>query len=104
MLDESSRVLVSGDSVQDGNIFMFGERRDLDRYINSLEHLAVFDGMYDEIYAMHGTFPVKPDLIPKLHECALQIKEGKAEGKATKIFGHDVMLYRFDCAGFLCDL
>ena len=101
LLDESSRVLISGDSVQDGNIFMFGERRNLERYISSLEHLVGYDGMYDEIYAMHGSFPVKPDLIPKLHECALQIKEGKADGSAVQMFGRDVILYKFDCARYL---
>lgn len=42
ILDEKNRVLVSGDTVQDGNIFMFGPRRDLGVYIRSLGHLALY--------------------------------------------------------------
>lgn len=103
LLDESTRVLVSGDSVQNGDIFMFGELRNIDRYIESLRHLAVYDGLYDEIYGMHGSFPVYPDLIPKLLEGALQIREGKATGSSVEVFGRKVCLYKFDYAGFLCD-
>ena len=102
LLDEKNRVLVSGDTVQDGRIFMFGEFRDLDRYIESLEHLSIYDGLYDEIYPMHGSFPVKPDLIRDIHTGAQKIRDGQASGRTVKVFGKDVKLYRFPYAGFLC--
>ena len=102
LLDEKNRVLISGDSVQDGNIFMFGPGRNLDRFIESMKHLKEYDGLYDDIYPMHGTFPVKPELIDKLTEGAQSIVDGKATGKVVDIFGNDVMLYKFDYAGFLC--
>jgi len=104
LLDENNRILVSGDSVQDGEIFMFGEHRNLDLYIQSLNHLSVYDGRYDEIYPMHGSFPVKPDLIPKLTAGAQEIREGQASGMQVNVLGKDVCLYRFPYAGFLCDL
>ena len=104
LLDERNRVLVSGDTVQDHNIFLFGERRDLARYIESLQHLSLFGELYDEIWPMHGTFPVGPDLIGKLLEGAREIRDGRAEGKPVKVFGHAVRLYRFPYAGFLGDL
>lgn len=101
ILDEANRVLVSGDTVQDGNIFMFGEARDINTYVESLNHLAEYDGLYDDIYAMHGTFPVKPELTGKLIEGAGEIIAGRAEGKPVDMFGSEVCLYKFPYAGFL---
>ncbi|MCR4739333.1 MAG: MBL fold metallo-hydrolase [Lachnospiraceae bacterium] len=103
ILDEKNRVLISGDSIQDGNIFMFGIFRDLDRYIESLKHLSEYDGLYDEIYAMHGSFPVKPDLTAKLIEGAEQIRDKSVQGTKIDMFGNDVIVYKFPYAGFLCD-
>ena len=104
ILDINNRVLYSGDSVQSGIIFMFGQYRSMERYIESLDHLMEFEGQFDEIYAMHGTFPVKPDLIPKLREGASQIVEGKATGREVNLFGNAVCLYLFPYAGFLCEM
>lgn len=104
ILDEKYRVLVSGDSVEDGNVFMFGARRDMDKYIESLKHLSKYDGQYDEIYAMHGSIPVKPELIGKLIEGAGQIKKGEATGSKVELFGNEVLFYKFPYAGFLCEM
>lgn len=103
ILDEKYRVLISGDSVEDGNVFMFGKYRNMDLYIDSLRHLAKYDGRYDEIYAMHGSIPVKPDIIGKLIEGAGQIKNGEAAGTKLSLFGSEVLLYKFPYAGFLCE-
>lgn len=101
ILDKNYRVLISGDTVQDGNIFMFGRFRDLDTYIDSLKHLSEYDGTYDEIYPMHGTFPVSPDLVGKLITGAEEIRDGQAEGKTVDMFGTEVTLFKFPYAGFL---
>lgn len=103
ILDEEYRVLISGDSVEDGNIFMFGPYRNIDNYIDSLRHLAKYDGQYDEVYAMHGSIPVKPDLVGKLIEGAEQIRNGNAQGKKIDLWGNQVILYDFPYAGFLCE-
>ena len=104
ILDEKYRVLVSGDSVEDGNVFMFGPQRDIDKYIASLRHLSEFDGLYDEIYAMHGTIPIKPYIIGKLIEGAESIRKGEAAGNVIELFGNKVMFYKYPYAGFLCDM
>ncbi len=103
ILDVENRILISGDSVEDGNVFMFGPGRDLDRYIESMKHLKGFEDLFDEIYAMHGSFPVKPDLIEKLIEGAQQIKDEDAEGKVVDVFGTNAVFFKFPYAGFLCD-
>ena len=103
ILDERYRVLISGDSVEDGNVFMFGIYRNIDLYIESLRHLAKYDGQFDEVYAMHGSVPVKPDIIGKLIEGAEQIRRGEAKGQKVNLFGNEVLLYKFPYAGFLCE-
>ena len=104
ILDEKYKVLIGGDAVQDGNIFMFGRYRNLDTYISSLKRLKEYDGSFDEIYPMHGTIPVKSELIEKLIDGAEQIQSGSAEGKKADMFGTEVMLYKFPYAGFLCEV
>ena len=103
ILDLNNRILISGDSVQDWNIFMFGEGRDLSRYIASLKHLQEFDGQYDVVFPMHGSFPVQPDQVGKLIGAASDIVEGRASSEPVTVHGQDVRLFKFGFAGFLCD-
>ena len=104
VLDAGRRVLISGDPIQDGNIYMFSEGRDMAKYVESLEHLMRdFAGQFDVIYPSHGSFPVYPELIPKLTEAALEILSGKAEGRPMTLHGSDIMLFEFPFAGFYCD-
>lgn len=103
ILDEKKRVLIGGDTIQDGNIFMFGKFRNIEKYIDSMKKLAEWDGTYDEIYPMHGTFPVKPDIVGKLLEGAEQILSGDAKGEAADMWGTPVCLYKFPYAGFICE-
>lgn len=104
ILDINSRVLIGGDSVQDGDIFMFGPMRNIHKYITSMKHLQNYVNEFDCIYPSHGTFPVKNDLIKKLIQGAEKIVSGDANGNQIDMFGNKVMLYKFDFAGFLCNL
>ena len=104
ILDINARVLYSGDSVQNSNIFMFGSHRNLSKYIESMKMLSKREADYDTIYPSHGTLPLKPDVIPELLAAANSIAAGTATGKQVEVFGMPVMLYSFDCAGFLCDM
>ncbi len=103
ILDINRRVLISGDSVQDGKIFMFGKFRNLKEYIPSMKKLLKYADRFDSIYPSHGSIPVEPGIIPKLIEDAEQILAGKAEGKPVERFGIKAVLYCFEEAGFLCD-
>lgn len=103
LLDEKNRILVSGDSVSNSKIFMFGKFRNLSLYVKSLEHLKNWDGKYDDVYPMHGDFPQKPEQVEKLIQGASEILEGKASASPVEIFGNKVMLYNFPYAGFLCE-
>ena len=104
ILDVNARVLISGDSVQDDKIFMFGKFRSLSDYIPSMRKLLQFEKRFDTVYPSHGTFPVAPSIIPKLIEGAESITTSKATGKQTELFGNPVMLYQFPYAGFFCGM
>ena len=104
ILDEKNRVLIGGDTIQNGHIFMFGKYRNIGLYIMSLMHLKEYEGTFDEVYPMHGDFPQSPEQIGLLLEGAKQIQNGKAEGKKVSAFGMESLLYQFPYAGFLCDL
>ena len=103
ILDKEHRVLISGDSIQDGRIYMFGAHRNMEKYIETMEALEKQADRFDEIYPSHSTFPVKTDLIPKLVEGAKQILAGEAQGTETEVHGNTIMLYQFTYAGFLCE-
>lgn len=101
ILDINNRILISGDSVQDGKIFMFGPFRSLEAYIPRMRKLLTYTDRFDEVWPSHGSIPVKGDIIPKLIEGAEAILAGKAEGQPVERFGFKAVLYQFEEAGFL---
>lgn len=103
ILDVKNKVLIGGDSIQDGRIYMFGEHRNLEMYIESMTKLLKYEGRFDTIYPSHSTFPVSPDLIPNLIDGAKQILAKTATGNIVNMHGKSVMLYQFYYAGFLCE-
>lgn len=103
ILDKKNRVLIGGDAIQDGNIFMFGQYRNINDYVVSLRKINAMKDEFDTIYPSHGTFPVYPDIIEKLISGAECIIAGQAVGEDTQIFDNKVCLYKFDYAGFLCE-
>lgn len=104
LLDVGARVLYGGDAIQDGRIFMFGERRDLKKYVESLENLlAVHGGEFDTVYPSHGSIPVAPELITKLIAAAKDILAGKSAGKTVDFRGKSIRVHDFGFATFLCD-
>lgn len=104
ILDIKNRVLIGGDSIQDGNIFMFGKYRNIEQYVKSLEHIREYGDRFDVVYPSHGTFPVSPELIDDLIDGAQKIIAGTAESTVIELFGRKIRLFRFPYAGFLCDL
>ena len=103
VLDKRNRVLISGDSIQDGNIFMFGVQREMHAYILSLEKLGKYRDRFDVIYPSHGSFPVKPEIIDALHEGAARVLAAEVEGSDVEFHGMKIKRYDVGAAGFLYD-
>lgn len=102
VLDVRNRVLFSGDSVQDGNIFMFGVQREFHAYMLSLKRLQEYGDRFDDVYPSHGSIPVKPELIPALYDGAARVLDGSAPFEEVEVHGTPVRRYDAGCAGFLC--
>lgn len=101
VLDRNARRLISGDPVQDGEIFMFGVQREMHAYIHSLARLEGYMGAFDWVYPSHGSFPVSPDLIPALREAAGRILRGEVQGVESDMHGRKIMRYDVGVARFL---
>ena len=104
LLDVNNAVLLSGDSVQSSNIYMFGPRRNIKDFVRSLEKLRGMKGRFREVWGGHGDFPSEPDLTDRLIEGACSIIEGRAAGVETERMGIKIMHYVFPYAGFYCDV
>ena len=103
VLDVANRVLISGDPIQDGRIFMFGEHRNMRDYIDSLEHVEKWLGEFDEIWPSHASIPVTKDLIGKLRDGARAVLNGEIQGQSEEMHGRKIKAYDLGFATFLCD-
>ncbi|MCD7763761.1 MAG: MBL fold metallo-hydrolase [Lachnospiraceae bacterium] len=103
LLDINQRVLFSADSIQDGEIFLFGPMRNLIGYRQSLDKVWACRSEYDKIYPSHASLPLKTDIIPDLMACTDQILTGAASFQTGERFGMPVKIYEMGTAVFLCD-
>ncbi len=103
VLDVKNRVLISGDPIQDGNIYMFGVQRELHAYVLSLKRLENFKDRFDTIYPAHGSFPVSPDLIAPLYTGVERILAGKVQGEDDVRNGVPIKKYDIGIATILGD-
>lgn len=102
LLDRRNRCLIGGDPIQeDGDIFMFGQQRDMISYIASLERLIRRDD-FDFIYPSHGKEKVGRDVIPQLIEGAKRILSGQVGGVEIELFGKKAVRCDVGVSRFLC--
>jgi len=103
VLDVQNKVLISGDPIQaHGRIFMFGDHRNMEDYIASLEHLESFAGQFDEIWPSHADIPVSPTVIRKLRDGAQAVLDGAVKGKPAELFGQSIVVYDLGFCTLLC--
>ena len=100
--DARSKILISGDSVQAGNIYLFGPGRNLPAFIASLKKLRAHCQNAQSILPSHGPCPLSAPLLDTLLQDAQDLLTGKLKGKAP---GRDVPGHLFSgkAAGFYYD-
>ena len=102
ILDRNTRVLISGDPVQNGRIFMFGEYRSMERYVEGLEHLLQHTDEFDELWPSHAELPVYPALIGDLCDTAKKILAGEEFPYTEEfMYGENVRITETGYARFL---
>ena len=103
VMDEKYRVLISGDPIQDGVIFMQGVQRNMVAYRHSLQRLLTMTSRFDAIWPSHGSFPVAPSILPELITAAERIMAGEIVPFQKEIHGNIVDVYNAGVARFLRD-
>lgn len=106
LLERERRFLIAGDSVQCGNIYMFGSGRSMPAYIASLIMLEKkYVSAFDTVYASHDATEVPPDVIPMLIAAATDVVEGRVQGGMPPAYLLEdplpCMLYSCGGVGFL---
>ena len=90
ILDVDKRMLFAGDSVQNGNIFMFGDKRDPEAFEAALLKLIALKSEYDCIVASHGEPILEADYAEKVLESWKEIRSGEAEYPRINLHGAEV--------------
>lgn len=103
VLDIRNRALISGDPIQDGNIYMFGPYREMHAYLLSLNKLDAYRSRFDEVWPSHGSFPVEPAQIDRLKVGALLVMQGQAPREEMELHGSRIVRCDVGCAGFYCE-
>lgn len=100
LLEREKRMLISGDSIQDGNIYMFGAGRNIQAFQESLKKVIAMAEAVDTIWPSHGSYPLTADIIPGILQGAQDMLEGKLPGQEPP---HPMPCKRYACdaAGFL---
>ena len=101
LLDRSRRALISGDSVQNGGIFMFGPGRDLALLRDSLRRLQRRTGEFDAVWPAHGSFPVAPELVGQIATGAEKVLAGLVTWSPQEVRDISRRVYDVGCARFL---
>lgn len=104
LLDIEKRVLISGDPIQDGLIFMFGVQREIHAYMASLRKLDKYRDRFALIYPSHGSIPVKPELIDELISVVERMNAGEFDYTEAEFHGTVVKKIDTGVASFLRDM
>ena len=87
LLDRGNRILVGGDSVQVGPIYMFGPMRNFPAYLHSLERLEDYIDDFDTVYPSHNEFPVPASIIPVLRREGERLLQGGIASEPVEVHG-----------------
>lgn len=99
LLDRENRVLISGDSISETPVFMFGEIRNIRAYAASMERLLALREEFDVIYPSHGPFPVAREQIGKALAAAKKLAAGELSPQEPP-FPIPAKMYAFEGAAF----
>ena len=101
LLERTLRVLIAGDAVQCGSIYMFGAGRSVPTYIHSMEKLNGMKDAFDTVLPSHSELPVSPDILPALIQGAKDLLDGKLVAEAPPREGMPCHSYYCGAAKFL---
>ena len=96
LLEREKRMLISGDTIQDGDIFMFGVGRNMQAFQHSLKKMITMADAFDSIWPSHGNYPLTADIIPQILKGAKDTAAGKLPGMEPP--------WPMPCKKYVCDV
>ncbi len=99
LLDRANRIIITGDSVSDGPVFMFGDNRNLTSYMESLKKLISISDAFDTVYPAHGLFPLNKSQISVCLRAAKKLSAGELSPQEPP-FPIPAKMYSFEGAAF----
>ncbi len=102
-LDRAKKIMIGGDSIQPGPIFMFGDVKKFDDYIASMKKLLGLSDFISQIYPAHNADVVGPEFIRFCIEDAEAFVEGKLEAEEIPMMGGMKKVYKGKNVSFLAD-
>ncbi|MBQ0051318.1 MAG: MBL fold metallo-hydrolase [Treponema sp.] len=102
-LDKKKKIMIGGDSIQPGPIFMFGDVKKFDDYIASMEKLNKLSKYIKQIYPAHNASVVGPEYIKFCIEDAKAFKEGKLVAEEIQMMGKTRKVYKGKNVSFFAD-
>lgn len=102
-LEKSKKIMIGGDSIQPGPIFMFGDYIKFDDYISSMKKLLKYKKFISQIYPAHNADVVGFEYIKYGIEDAKSFKKGKLKAEEISMFGGKRKVYKGKHVSFLAD-
>ena len=76
LLEREKRMLISGDSIQNDTIFLFGAGRNMTAFQCSLRRMMDRTDTFDTIWPSHGSCPLTADIIPDILQGTRELLDG----------------------------
>ena len=76
LLNRRERFIITGDTVSDAAIFMFGAERNTKALEESLRRLKSLAEFYDTVYPSHGTFPLDASWVDTILDGIIRVQSG----------------------------
>lgn len=102
LLDSKDRMLLTGDTIHEGDVWMFlEESQPLEAYLSSLKKLDSLSGRFDMILPAHCGAPKPRSVINDMIRGAEQILDGTIKGKPQKTPHGEGLFCRFETCGII---
>lgn len=96
LLEREKRMLISGDTIQDDVIFLFGAGRNMPAFQSSLRRIMDMADAFDSIWPSHGSYPLTPDILPGILQGTQDLLDGKLSGQDPP--------WPLPCKKYICDV
>lgn len=103
IIDDNTRALISGDSVQDGHIFMFGAHRRPAEFAAAMDKLITFEDRFDVIWPSHGAPELPAEYIRKVAAAWQKVLNGDIIPSEKDMHGNMVLSFDAGDCGFYCN-